>query len=136
MANEKNRINQFLLSAQTMIENAIANDGIKTALAGYGYTEGKLTVGKSLYDEAAALQNAQKKEYGDQVAATAELNNIWEKAHQQYIKTLKIARVAFQDKVKADKITMLYGRRKQSKVLRSRKLNWQPLYPHRNLQRF
>jgi anion-transporting ArsA/GET3 family ATPase len=114
MANNQSRIDQFLLSSQIMIENSLSDGIIKTALANYGYTEEKLKTGKQLYEEAVALQNAQKKEYGDQIAATAELNNTWEMAHQQYIRTLKIARVAFNDNIKADKTTMLFGRRKQS----------------------
>lgn len=67
-----------------------------------------------MYEEVAALHNARKKEYGEQIAATSELNEIWEMADRQYMKTLKIARVAFKDKIKADKATMLYGDRKQS----------------------
>lgn len=114
MYNGTSPIDEFLLSAQVMIENSLSDPIVKAALAVYGYTEEKLTAGKTLYTEATALQNTQKKEYGEQVAATAELNNIWEVAHQQYIKTLKIARVALQDNVKADKATMLFGRRKQS----------------------
>lgn len=114
MPNSKSPIDEFLLSAQVMIENSVSDPTVKAALAIYGYTEEKLTAGKALYTEATALQNAQKKEYGEQVGATAELNSVWEVAHQQYIKTLKIARVAFQDDVKADKATMLFGRRKQS----------------------
>lgn len=109
-----NRIDQFLLIAQVMIENALSDTGVKTALASFGYSEEKLKAGKKLYEEAVALQNTQKKEYGDQVAATAELNDIWDTAHQQYIRTLRIARVAFNENIKADKATMLFGRRKQS----------------------
>lgn len=114
MSSGKSPIDEFLLSAQVMIENALSDPKVKAALAVYGYTEEKLTAGKTLYTEATALQNAQKKEYGEQVAATAELNAIWETADQQYMKTLKIARVAFQDHVKADKATMLFGSRKRS----------------------
>ncbi len=114
MANGTNRIDQFLLSSQVMIENALSDTGVKAALACFGYSEEKLKAGKKLYGEAVALQNAQKKEYGDQVAATAELNDIWDIAHQQYIRTLKIARVAFNESIKADKAAMLFGRRKQS----------------------
>lgn len=114
MANLKNRIDEFLLAAQTMIENAIADNGIKTNIAGFGYSEAKLLDGKKLYEEAAALQNKQKKEYGEQIAATAELDQAWEEAERQYIRTLKIARVAFQKNVKADKAAMLYGSRKRS----------------------
>lgn len=114
MSSETNRIDQFLLSSQLLIENTLTDTEIKTILAGYGYTETKLMTGKSLYETAAALHYAQKKEFGEQVAATAELDSFRDKAHQQYIRTLKIARVAFNEKVKADKATMLYGRRKQS----------------------
>lgn len=114
MANGKNRIDQFLLASQVMIENSLSDSEIRQALAVYGYTEETLTSGKNLYEKAEALQNAQKKEYGEQVAATAELDTVWEQAEEQYMKTLKIARVAFRDSVKADKSTMLYGDRKRS----------------------
>ena len=114
MAKNQNRIDQLLLAAQVMTENALADEVIKTALAGFGYSEEKLNAGKKLYEEAVALQNAQKKEYGDQVAATAELNDVWDQARQQYIRTLKIARIAFNKNIKADKATMLFGRRKES----------------------
>ncbi|MGE5605242.1 MAG: hypothetical protein ACM3YE_06065 [Bacteroidota bacterium] len=114
MANLKNRIDEFLLAAQVMIENSLADPDVKAALAAYGYTGEILAAGKTLYDEAVALQNAQKKEYGDQIAATSELNDIWETADRQYMRTLKIARIAFQDHPKADKAVMLFGRRKES----------------------
>ncbi len=97
-----------------MIENSISDNGVKTALAAYGFTETKLTEIKNLYEEVAALHNVQKKEYGEQVAATSELNDIWDTADRQYMKTLKIARVAFKDNIKADKAIMLFGDRKQS----------------------
>ncbi|NLW46023.1 MAG: hypothetical protein GXY86_01600 [Firmicutes bacterium] len=114
MANLKNRIAEFLLGAQVIIENSLTDPVVKEALAAYGYSGETLATGKTLFEEAMALQNTQKKEYGDQVAATSELNDIWETADQQYMKTLKIARVAFQDHPKADKAVVLFGRRKES----------------------
>ncbi len=114
MANLKNRIDEFLLAAQVMIENSLSDPDVKAALAAYGYAGETLTAGKTLYEEAVALQNAQKKEYGEQVAATSELYDIWETADQQYMRTIKIARIAFQDHPKADKAVMLFGRRKES----------------------
>lgn len=114
MAKLKTKVNQFLLSAQTMIENALADEGIKQTLAGYGYTAEILTVGKKLYENAAVLQNTGKREYREQVAATAELNESRKKAKQLYMKTLKIARMALKEKVKANKAVMLYGARKRS----------------------
>jgi hypothetical protein len=114
MANLKNRIAEFLLTAQVMIENSLTDPVVKDALAAYGYSEETLAVGKTLYDETVALQNAQNKEYGDQVAATSELYDLWETTDRQYKKTLKIARIAFQDHPKADRAVMLFGQRKES----------------------
>lgn len=114
MSVSKNRVDQFLLAAQVMIENSLSDDEIKKALANYGFTESKLTEIKNLYDEVVALHNARKKEYGEQIAATSALNDIWETVDRRYMKTLKVARVAFRDKIKADKAIMLYGDRKQS----------------------
>lgn len=114
MAKFKTQISKFLLSAQKMIENALADEGIKQTMAAYGYTPEILTVGKKLYENVAVLQNTGKQEYGEQVAATAELNESSKKAKQLYRQTLKIARVALKEKVKTDKTVMLYGARKHS----------------------
>ena len=66
----KNKVNDFLMSAKTMIENALSDDTVKTALAAYGYDEAKLQAGKALYDEAFELDLTQKRESGEKVAAT------------------------------------------------------------------
>lgn len=97
-----------------MIANALADAEIKHALAAYGYTEETLNVGKKLYENATLLQNTRKKEYGEQIAATAELRDIRETAQQQYMKTIKIARIALKESAKASKAIMLYGVRKRS----------------------
>ncbi|MGE5605701.1 MAG: hypothetical protein ACM3YE_08430 [Bacteroidota bacterium] len=112
--NLKNKTADFLMSAKTMIENALSDDTVKTALANYGYDEARLQAGKALYDEALELDLAQKKETGEKVAATAEFNNLWAEADQQYMKTLKVARIVLKDLYKADQAAMLYGVRKQS----------------------
>lgn len=114
MSNLKIRISQFLLSAQVMIINALSDSVIKKALEGYGYAEEKLLAGKKLYDEIAVLDNLRKMKYGERIAATAELNNAWRTAKQQYMQTLKIARVAFRENVKADKAIFLKGVRKRT----------------------
>ncbi len=68
----RNKVNDFLMSAKTMIENTLSDDTIKTALANYGYDEPKLQAGKALYAEALELDLAQKNESGEKVAATTE----------------------------------------------------------------
>lgn len=103
-----------MLAARVMIENALADEEVGRALISYGYHKEKLMAGKRLYDEAAALQNAQKKVYGERIAATAAFYNARKTANEQYMKTLKVARVAFKDDPKADQALMLRGDRKQS----------------------
>ena len=110
----KNKVTDFLMSAKTMIENALSDDTVKTALAGYGYDEARLQAGKALYDEAFELDLTQKRESGEKVAATTEFNNLWAEADQQYMKTLKVARIVLKNLYKADQAAMLYGVRKQS----------------------
>jgi hypothetical protein len=100
--------------AKTMIENALSDNDVKTALAGYGYDEAMLQTGKTLYDEAFELNLAQKKETGEKVAATTEFNNLWAEVDQQYMKTLKVARIVLKNLYKADQSAMLYGVRKPS----------------------
>ncbi len=109
-----NRIDQFLLASRVMIENSLQDEQLKQALATYGYTEEKLNQGKELYEKAETFHNARKKEYGEQIAATAELDTVWDQVEKQYMKTLKIARVALKDNVKAYESTMLFGDRKRS----------------------
>ncbi|MGE5604101.1 MAG: hypothetical protein ACM3YE_00230 [Bacteroidota bacterium] len=112
--NLKNKTADFLMSAKIMIENALSDDTVKTALAGYGYDKARLQAGKALYDEALELELARKKETGEKVAATTEFNNLWAEADQKYMKTLKVARIVLKNLYRADQAAMLYGVRKQS----------------------
>jgi hypothetical protein len=114
MSNLKTGISAFLLAASVLMENALSDPEIKTALERYGVSDDKLLAAKKLYDETVALQHLQKRKYGQQVQATAELRNVWKLAEQQYMKTLKIARTAFQEIAKAEKAAVLHGIRKQS----------------------
>ncbi|HEX3047938.1 MAG TPA: hypothetical protein VHY08_24515 [Bacillota bacterium] len=114
MAISKNKVDDFLLAARIMIDNAQTDPLIKAELANFGYDDTRFQAIKVLYEETAALQAAQKKEFGEQVAATAEVNDLWEKADEMYINTLKIARVALKETPELGKIVLLYGSRKQS----------------------
>lgn len=112
--NLKNKTSDFLMSAKIMIENALSDKDVKTALAKYGYDEAVLQAGKTLYDEAFQLDLVQKKETGEKVAATTEFNNLWAEVDQQYMKTLRVARIVLKNLYKADQSAMLFGVRKQS----------------------
>ena len=88
-------IDTLLSDAQVAIENALNNPDILNALKDYGYTTTRIQQGKALYNVAAAAQLAQTAEAGEQIAATATVNDAWETAKKSYMRFVKIARVAF-----------------------------------------
>jgi len=91
---KNNTIDSNLLSAQIAIDNTLENDVIKAALAAYGYGDAKMLAGKALLDNALLLHSNQKKEYGDQYAATATLDTMLFNANKTYMNHVKIARIA------------------------------------------
>lgn len=113
MTVSKNKVDAFLEASRIMIINT-SDPEIKPELENYGYDEARLQALRTLYEEVAALQAAQKKEYSEQFAATAELNSLWDEANEMYISTLRIARIAFKNNPKHGYSLLLYGDRKQS----------------------
>ncbi|SNS84027.1 hypothetical protein SAMN05421640_1466 [Ekhidna lutea] len=111
---KNNTIDAKLLSAQVAIDNALSNETIKAAVALFGYSETKLLAGKSLLDEAQNKQANQKKEYGEQFAATDELDQAVTEANQVYMRHVKVARIALNGMRGATEALQLAGRRKQS----------------------
>lgn len=110
----KMAIGKFLVSSNLIIDNSLSDTVVRNALAGYGFSGDKLLGIKKLYNETEALHSLQKQKYGEQMEATAELQKAWKTAKQQYMKTLKIARIAFRKNIKAEYATILHGIRKQS----------------------
>lgn len=108
------KMDEFLLSANVMVENALSDDGIRQAVAAYGYTDTRLNQGRKLYEEAVALHNAQRKEYGEQFQATADLEKAWDEADRVYAKTVSVARVALADSRKAGVSLQIAHCKKQS----------------------
>jgi hypothetical protein len=82
------------LAAQVAISNAISDTEVKPLLAVYGYDDTRLNEGKTLLDTANQLQQTQQKEYGDQFEATEALNQVREQADSEYMRSIKIGRVA------------------------------------------
>ena len=113
MPNFKTRLDDFLLASQVMIENALADAEIKEKVAAFGYSENKLVQAKTLYQEVTELYNKQKKEYGEQIEATKEQKYAYDETNKAYMKSLKVARVAFQNNAKAASL-LIDGQRKQS----------------------
>ncbi|TRX44426.1 hypothetical protein FNH22_31780, partial [Fulvivirga sp. M361] len=89
-----NTLESQLLFAQNAIVNALNYEEMKNLLAEFGYNEARLQEGMQLYETASALQLKQQKEYGDQFTATDTLNTTKAQANREYMKHVKIARIA------------------------------------------
>lgn len=114
MSKPKNSLADRLLAAQVAIDNALSDDKVKALLAVYGYDETRLNAGKSLLNTTNQLQQAQQKEYGDQFEATDQLNQTWKKADSDYMKFVKVARIAFKTDYAVHKKLDLGGTRKRT----------------------
>ena len=114
MALKKQSIDQFMLSAQVAIDNALTDTEIGPLIAEYGYDEARLNEGKSLLTTIQNLQQKQIREYGEQYAASDFLKNKWGEANALYMKHVKIARVALPDERGSHQKLSLSGTRKES----------------------
>ena len=111
---KNNTIDAKLLNAQVAIDNALGNSSISTAMATFGYDETKLLAGKALYETALNLHKQQKVEYGEQYAATDELETALSSANKSYMMDLKVARIALRAHPSAAEALKLNGRRKKT----------------------
>jgi hypothetical protein len=104
----------FLETSRLLIENARGVPDISLALSGFGYDEARLAAGAKLLAETEALVRKQEKEYGEQHEASDEVEKARLDLDSAYIKSLKVARVAFAEDAKVSAALRLYGPRKQS----------------------
>ncbi|MEO1620873.1 MAG: hypothetical protein AAFU53_07535 [Cyanobacteria bacterium J06632_3] len=107
-------IDTFLNEAQVAIDNALNNPEILGYLSDFGYTTARMQQGKKLYTLAAAAQLAQTAEAGEQVSATAAVNDAWTMAKKSYIRWVKVSRVALKGDSGAATQLDLSGKRKES----------------------
>ena len=107
-------IDQQLLAAQVALNNARNTPDILTELSLFGYDDARLNQGLQLLAQSETLVQQQRLEYGEQYAASATLQTAWGAANQAYMRSLKVARVAFKGHVKARTALMLDGRRKRT----------------------
>lgn len=104
------RLNQ----AQVALDNAQNHPEVGPLLAAYGYDAAKLQAGRAKYDQAHALHQAQKEEYAQQHEATRSLQAKWDTANSEYMRLVKVGRVAFQTQGLILEKLGLLGRRKES----------------------
>jgi hypothetical protein len=115
MSKTKNySISKIMMSAQIILDATISEPEILQQLAAFGYDEAKLHRGKALYDETLALVHQQKAGYGEKHEASTKAKTIWDETDNAYMRTLKVARLAFKDNAKAQTALMLRGKRKKN----------------------
>lgn len=107
-------IDSKLLFASSSINNALNNEAIQALLETFGYNSEVLNVGKELYTKTESLHTKQKKEYGEQYAATDKLNEVLALANHRYMQDLKVARIGLKGNRAAREAMLLGGRRKES----------------------
>jgi len=114
MAKPKKSLAERLLAAQVAIDNALSDNEVKILLAVFGYDDTRLNVGKTLLDTTNQLQQTQQKEYGDQFEATGALKEAWEKADKEYMRFVKVARIALKSEHALYQKLDLSGTRKKT----------------------
>jgi hypothetical protein len=107
-------IDGALLFAQNAITNAINQPALKPLLEDYGYNDARLSEGEDLYNIAQEAQILQKKEYGEQYEATAELDVAKANTDKEFKRHLKIARIALSDAPGPAMAMQLTGTRKRT----------------------
>jgi hypothetical protein len=98
-------LDEYLMRAGVAIDNARRNVRIFDAVSAYGYDAGVLQHGRALLDAVRAANDAQRREYGAQYAATAALKETWARANRVYGDHRKIAAIVFRDA--PDRLTAL-----------------------------
>jgi hypothetical protein len=93
-----------------------ANDpGILGAMSKFAYDSKRIGEGAALHAKVTDLFARQKKEYGEQLDASAGLSGAFDKANAAYMQSVKIARIAFEGDTNAVSALLLTGAR--SKVV-------------------
>jgi len=114
MAQTKRTLSGQMMGHRILIDNCLADPGISSILARFGYGPEVLKSGSDKLKQLEAAQVAQDAEYGDQIAATEAVEKAWKRAREQYSDALTLARVAFKTDIDAQRALRLNGDRKDS----------------------
>lgn len=107
-------IDQQLADAQLALRNARTDPDLSGPLADLGYDAARLDEGWALYQAAAAAQQRQSQEYGEQYSASDAFTMAWEAAQTDYGRYVKIARIALKGERGANAALGLDGTRKKT----------------------
>lgn len=112
----KDSIENQLATAQIVIDRALGDQNIQTALVAFGYSPGNLQEGKQLRDAALALQNEQRLAAGNRAAGALERTSAQRNTRAEYMRHVAIARLAFQANPSALKKLDITSTRKRSQA--------------------
>jgi predicted RecB family endonuclease len=107
-------INDRLTAAQVALDNAQVDPVLQEALGAFGYSTERLQEGEDLLARARDAHETMAVEYGDQYDATDAMKRAYETANTTYMRHLKVARVALQDRRGIAQKLGLNGRRKST----------------------
>jgi hypothetical protein len=94
-----------------ILKNAIDDQEILTFLNAFRITQDKITIGKELLENTRIADAKNAKEYGEQYAATQNLEKKYQEASRPYMTSLGVARIAFKNDSEATKALVLRGKR-------------------------
>lgn len=97
MYTPKLTINERIEFATTAIMNATNNAPIREALDAFGYDAETLKQGETLLESLKTLHAQQQQEYNEQRYAISARDALRDEINEQYIKHIKLARVAFKN---------------------------------------
>jgi hypothetical protein len=109
----KTSIEQRLAIANIALSNALGDRSLAAALAAYGYTAERLRQGVALHENALALYQRQKVEYGDLRTTNDAYTAALAQAQETYIRYVKVARIALDGEHGALQKLSLTGVRKR-----------------------
>lgn len=98
MSNKSRKLSDVIQQQRLLINNSLSDSIIAERMAQYGYTAEVLQQGKAILTEAETLYQQQKKEYGEYYEAKSDFSNASDSFHNDYIRDLKFARIAFINK--------------------------------------
>jgi hypothetical protein len=107
-------IESRLYFTKNALDTVLSNPSIKNKLLEFGYDDEKLQKGLKFFEKANALHHQQLKEYGEQFEASAEVEKAYKAAWVVYIKYIKIARLAFRQKLTLYHTLQLEGERERT----------------------
>jgi hypothetical protein len=94
-----------------VLANAVKDAALASAMTSFNYTVEKIANGQALLEAARQADAQNAKEYGEQYAAGEKVEKEYTEASKPYIKSIKVARIAFGNDRNATKSLLLAGRR-------------------------